>query len=310
MKNIVGVFSKSNIGICYILMSAFAFSTMEIVSKTIINQINPFQMNFIRFMIGGVCLLPFAIAELYRRKIRLHLRDFLFFGLTGIIGISISMSFFQSAIIYSKASVVAIIFSSTPIFTLCFARVILKEKLSFMKFISVVVSLFGIVLIFNPFKEQQDILGILLALAAAISFSLYSVIGKLRLMYYGGLVLNCFSFLIGGGVLCVGIMLLRIPVLAGINRSTIPALLYLSFIVTGVGYITYFAAMKHTSVAITSSVFFIKPILAPILAFFILKESLSINTLLGIVCILIGGGVLFYENSINHNTQTNFNLET
>ncbi len=43
-------------GIIYIFITAFAFSTMEIVGKLISTQINPFQLTFIRFFIGSIFL--------------------------------------------------------------------------------------------------------------------------------------------------------------------------------------------------------------------------------------------------------------
>ena len=51
-----------NKGYIYILITAFAFSTMEIVGKMISNQLNPLQMTFLRFFIGGLILLPFALS--------------------------------------------------------------------------------------------------------------------------------------------------------------------------------------------------------------------------------------------------------
>ena len=117
-------------GIICIFITTIAFSTIEIVAKTI-HGIDPLQMNFIRFFIGGIFLLPFAIKELHKRKLKLTLNDFLFFALTGTIGVTISMCFFQTAVVFTKASIVAVIFSTNPIFTAPLAFFILKEKFLF-----------------------------------------------------------------------------------------------------------------------------------------------------------------------------------
>ncbi|MDF2988580.1 MAG: EamA family transporter [Eubacterium sp.] len=282
-----------NKGYIYILITAFAFSTMEIAGKMISSQFNPFQLTFLRFAIGGLVLLPLAIREIKKRKLRLSRGDFAFFALTGIIGILISMSFFQLAILNTKASIVAVIFSTNFVFTIPFAVIFLKEKFSKRTFLAIVTSIFGIFLIFNPFNVNPDMKGILLAFAAAIAFSLFSVTGKTRIHKYGGLILNSFSFIIGNIFLLVFLLFFKVPVFSGINPGNLPHLLYLGIFVTGIGYLCYFEAMKHTSAITASMVFFIKPALAPVLALLILRESISLQVFAGIVCVIAASLIIF-----------------
>ena len=61
------------------LASGFIFSTMEIVSKTIATDINPFQLNFLRFFIGALILLPAAIKGIKKRNVQLGTTDLLSF---------------------------------------------------------------------------------------------------------------------------------------------------------------------------------------------------------------------------------------
>jgi drug/metabolite transporter (DMT)-like permease len=277
-----------NKGIIYILVTAFAFSTMEIVGKMISTVINPFQITFIRFFIGGIILLPFALREIKRKKMNLKLKDYGFFLLSGFFAIVVSMSFFQIAVLNTKASIVAVIFSTNPIFTIPFACLFLKEKLHRSMAFSLAASIAGILLIFNPFSINPDIKGIVYAVIAAVTFSLYTVINKPKIEKYGGLVLNCFSFLIGDALLLLCLLYFKIPVIAGISSSNIWHLLYLGIFVTGIGYWSYFEGMKKTSAITASTVFFIKPALAPILSLIILNEGIKLNTGLGITFILIG----------------------
>ncbi len=112
----------------YIILAAVIFSTMEIAGKIVAADINPFQLNFIRFLIGGVILLPASMQAIKRKNIELNRNDCLYFILTGFLGIVISMSFFQFAILYTMASTVAIIFSANPTFTTPIAYFLLKER--------------------------------------------------------------------------------------------------------------------------------------------------------------------------------------
>lgn len=285
--------NKQTAGFICILITALAFSTMEIAGKTISDQINPFQMTLIRFLIGGLFLLPFAWRELRRRQLKLTAGDIGFIFLTGAVGIGISMSFFQLAIKQTSAAVVAVIFSTNPIFTIPLAALFFKEKLTAARIVAFLLSLAGIVLIFNPFNTTADPVGILLALAAAITFSLYTVTGRLRLEKLGGLILNSFSFLAGCLLLFVALLIFRQPVVSGITAANLPTLLYLGVFVTGIGYLCYFSAMKYTSVITASIVFFIKPALAPVFAYFLLDERINIFMAGGILLIIAAAVFVF-----------------
>lgn len=284
-----------NRGYIYILITAFAFSTMEIAGKLVSNQFNPFQLTFIRFTIGGLILLPFALMEIKKRGLKLTWKDFGFFALTGFVGIVVSMSFFQLAVLYTKASIVAVIFSTNFVFTIPFAVIFLKEKLNRRTLLAIAISFLGIVLIFNPFSVSPDMKGILLAFAAAVTFSLFSVIGKTKIKTYGGLILNSFSFIIGNMFLLLILIFFKVPIISGINAGNLLNLLYLGIFITGIGYLCYFEAMKYTSAITASMVFFIKPALAPLLALLILREGISFQVALGILCIIGASLILFTQ---------------
>lgn len=280
-------------GYLYIILAAFIFSTMEITGKMVANQINPFQLTFIRFLIGGLILLPPSIIELKRKNLKLKRNDWLYLVFTGFLCIIVSMTFFQLAIVYTKASTVAIVFSSNPVFTIPFAYFMLKEKVDKKTILSLLICLAGITFILNPGHQNGDLRGILLSIIAAVSFSLYSVVGKLRIETYGSTVLNCFSFLIGDIMLLIVLIFFKLPIISGINSGNIACILYLGIVVSGLGYLVYFLAMKETSVSTSSVVFFIKPALAPLLALLILHESIPMNTVIGIIFIIAGSYINF-----------------
>ena len=62
-------------GYLYIILAAIIFSTMEISSKMIVNAVNPLQLSFIRFLIGGLILLPLAMKDMKAKNLKLKLDD-------------------------------------------------------------------------------------------------------------------------------------------------------------------------------------------------------------------------------------------
>ena len=59
-------------GYVYIALATLFFSTMEIALKTVAGTFNPIQLNFTRFLVGGLVLLPIAARMLRQRHERGH----------------------------------------------------------------------------------------------------------------------------------------------------------------------------------------------------------------------------------------------
>lgn len=274
-------------GILWILLTALIFSTMEIASKAVATSINPFQLTFLRFLIGGVTLL---LLNLRHRPV-LRKEDVPFFLLNGFLCVVLSMTLFQLALLFAKASTVAILISTNPIFTVPLAVWLLRERVDPKMPLYLLVALAGVGCILNPFQSGLEWRGALLATIAAITFSLFSVVSRTRVERYGPLLLNAYTFLAGAGLLLPLLLFFHIPVLAG-TVAHAPVILYLGIVVTGLGYLTYFLAMQETSTVTASAIFFIKPALAPFLAFLLLGEAVPLQTLGGILFILLGSALM------------------
>ncbi|WP_123053437.1 DMT family transporter [Clostridium sp. JN-1] len=295
-----------------IFLSTILFSTMEIALKLVSNQFNPIQMTFLRFFIGGIVLLPLAIKN---TKSPLKKEDFKFFAVQGFICVVVSMVFFQLAVEYGKASIVAILFSCNPVFVVLFAYFMVNEKIYKTTIISLIISVLGMLCIMNPLNMTNNVNSIIFAILAAVTFALYGVTGKKKSNEFGGVAQSCFSFIMGSVEMLILILLTKIsfvsnffsnhglkmfaniPILKGITLQSLPSLIYIGVFVTGLGYTFYFLAMEKTTAATASLVFYIKPALAPILALIILKEDIAINTVLGIVLIILSSGITFAANS-------------
>ncbi|WP_085833463.1 DMT family transporter [Clostridium merdae] len=298
-------------GYLFILITAIFFSTMEIMLKITAGAFHPLQITVLRFSIGALVLLPFALRHLKKKNCRLNAKDLIYLSYTGFCCVVISMVLYQMAVIYSDASIVAILFSCNPVFVMILAALLLKEKVYNYSIVSIIVSILGMVVIIDPFHAKGSATGTILTILAAITFALYSVLGKKHGARYGSVVTTCFSFIFGAAELFALVLLTKTtwfsqiltdvglgvfantPIFKGITPELLPSLLYIGVGVTGLGFAFYFMAMEATSAITASLVFFIKPALAPILAFIILHEPLTSTKVAGIVLILIGSMITF-----------------
>lgn len=283
--------------VVYIFISAILFSTMEVVLKIAGNHLDAFQLTFIRFLIGGVFLLPFALWEIKKYQTVITKKDLLHLLAMGVVCICLSMVFFQLGVESSKASTAAVIFCINPMFTMLFAHFITEEKLNRVKAIALAVGLIGILFMVNPLHLEagNTFKGIAYTILAAVTFGLYSAMGRTSIRRLRGITQTSLSFLFGSAVMIPILLIMDRPIVAGISAENIWMVLYVGIMVTGLGYLFYFLAMGVSDAATASIVFFVKPAIAPIIAVATLHEVVGINGLIGILLIFIASSINLRE---------------
>lgn len=276
--------------ILYILITAFCFGTMEIALKIGGGDFTALQMTFLRFVIGGLFLLPFALHDLKKRRVHLTPGDFAWLVLLGIVGVCISMTAFQIGVMQANANTASVIISTNPVFTMIFSYFIVGEPFTVRKAVVLLLSVTGLIIVANPLHmaEGNTLRGILFLVAAAVTFALFTALGKRRIAKIGGTAQNSFSFLIASVIELILLLVMDEPVLAGISSHNIATVLYAGIIVTGVGYFCYLKAIELSGPSNASVAFFIKPVIAVILAALILSEPVTVNIVVGVFFILAG----------------------
>lgn len=274
----------------YIFLAAFFFGTMEISLKLAGSKLDQMQLTFLRFMVGGLLLLPFALSEIKRKEIKINFKDYLYMLILGIICIPMSMVLFQLGVMKANAATAALIMCVNPLFTMFFAHFLIHEKMNRYNVIALLLSLTGILFMVNPFNMQEGntVEGILLVLGGAALFGLYSVMGKISVGKIGSMVQTSISFIFGSLVLLVILLIIDKPVIAGVWPENIWIVLYLSVFVTGLAYLFYFQAIAESNATTGSVAFLIKAAIAPTLAVIILREPMELHSIIGIVLVLAG----------------------
>ena len=298
--------NRSRSGYIFIVLCAVIFSTMEVMLKTVHGVFAPMQITCLRFLVGGVLLIPFAMRSIRKKNAVLTRKDLGFFACAGFLCVVIAMSLYQMSVTYTRASIVAVIFSCNPIFVTMLAHLLLHEEIHKNHIIALILELTAALIIIDPVHASLDPTGALLAILSAAMFSFYSVFGKKRTPRFGGIAVTCLSFLFGAtelvalllfgrtaaGASLYGALGLKIfidvPLFENIPLSALPALLYICCINSAAGFVCHMMAMEKTSAQEASLIFFLKPIFAPIFALIFLKEEIPLNMIVGIVCFLAG----------------------
>src|SRR5699024_10270497 len=236
----------------------------------------------------------------------------------------VSMTLYQISIGMAQPSDSRIMLNVNPIFRLIIGFVFLKEKLSDTNLLALVLTLVGLLIIINPF-HLSGAMGIMLGLLSSIIFGVYGVMsrvygGKIGL---NGLSMTCLAFLFGSGELGILMAISHIPAVAsaipsnfsqfsnipyfqGISLQTLPLILYISVLVTGVAFGLYFLSMDKVGILQASLIFLVKPALAPVLSLLILGEAMTAITIFDIVVILLGSLVTLMGEKIAYRVMAIF----
>jgi len=280
----------------YIILCAFAFSTFEINGKLVAGAVDPTIYSFWRFMIGGLCLLPFAIKDHNaREKIeKRRFSDYKYSIIASIILVPVSMYIYQVGICYCSAAVASVMICANGAVAIILGAIIFKEEMSKKIVLYICLVLIGIVCMMSPWNlpEGTTAKGLLLILFAVITFGVYPVFTKLACKKVTYSEHTCISLLLGSILMIPVVEFKGLSIMDGVMDNLL-ALLYAGFCVTALGYYSLNQIIKYSDVGTSAVAFFLKVIFAPILCFFYLGENISLSSIIGIVVISIGSAIKF-----------------
>jgi drug/metabolite transporter (DMT)-like permease len=285
----------------YFFVTLIFFSSIEVVSKDLMNYMGPFEMTFARFFIGLCGLLIFAYAKgLFPELKKFKKNDYYLTALLGFINIFFSMTMLQYAIKYGEPAVVALIISSNPLFVYIISLMLKHETVSAQKAAGFMLGIAGIAcVVIRDFGSMKMEKGALFALAGAVSFAIFTILNKRAVKSHTPLTVNIYSFSFGlifislfflvSGSVDLSIELFDSPFRIG-------KILYLGIFVTAVSYITFLTAIKKIGPVASSLVFLFKPAVATILAVIFLSENIRINLFAGLILASIGSYLIMKKN--------------
>jgi drug/metabolite transporter (DMT)-like permease len=264
-------------GMFFILITVLLWSTIEVVTKIVQNDVPTMTISFLRFTLGGLLLLPISISGLRNgNSSSAGIKDWITLVLLSILGITITFSLFHKAIEWISASSVATLVSMVPIFVAPIAFLFLKERIGWVQVAGLLMGGVGMLLIyFSEEPHWRSVHGVLLMVVAVICFSIYSVLMKRLNQKMTARVTTPLSLLIGG-ILTAPITLIDgAPLFRTTTALGYLQLGWLAFIAVGVAYLLYFFGLEKAEAARGNSLMYLKPLIAGLLAWIFLSEDPS-----------------------------------
>ncbi|HHQ2899516.1 TPA: DMT family transporter [Bacillus cereus] len=277
------------LGSLYLILASSIWGGMYVVVKVLVSVIPPLELVWLRYLVAIVALL--IIGFVTKQKWRIEKRYFLIIIAIGVIGYAISIVTQETGTMLSSAQMGAIITSSTPAFMVVFAWLILKERLTFKKGISVCLATIGVIIIVGIGDlNMSNMLGGISLLIAALTWALMSVLVKRLPSDYSQIVVTTYSTLVAL-IMLTPFVLPRLHAIdvSQLTRPTIwGGLLYLGIISTAVAFLLWNRGLQMLNASSGGLFFFFQPVVGTLLGWLILGEKIGVTFWVGSTLILIG----------------------
>lgn len=239
---------------------------------------------FYRMFWTSMVLLPFYLAG---RPPRLRHR-----GLTAAAGVALGFhfAFWISSLRYTSVAVSVLLVNTAPVWVALFSYLAFREKLTPRGIAGITLAFLGsLVLVWSDLLQLGDWRGAALALAGALLVAIYLVAGR-RIRQEARLMEYVYpTYALAAAVLGTLVWVADLP-LTGFSTGTYLFLLLLAVVPQSVGHTSYNWALEHLPATVVSVLGLAEPVLATLLAYWILDESIGAAALVGGV--ITGSGIL------------------
>ena len=289
--------NKRSIGLLMVAMAALFWGSMGITIRNLNEfQLDPFSISFFRTAIAFIFYLIF-FGRKDKSVLKIDGRGLVFCAVYGILSFGLAFVAYNIAVSRIPIAVATVLMFTSPVWVIIFSKIFFREKLTARKGVAISLSLMGCFLISKGYKLDNldmDLLGILFAIVAGITFALQVVMPKFvedryskdSLLIYGFLFASIFllffmdfantSHVLQGGDLHG--MALNLLVL-GVVNTVIPNAAYVK-------------STEYVEASTGSIIISMEPLVAAVLAYLTFGEVLEGMQVAGMGIILVSMGVL------------------
>ena len=275
------------------LFAVIVWGASFIATKVALSEISPITIVWLRFFMGVIIL---GIAVLARGQFTLpEKREWGYFALLGFLGITFHQWLQSNGLQTSEAGTTAWIVATTPVFMALLGWFLLKERLGWIKNLGILLAFAGVLVVVSKGDLGSISVGRFgapgdaLIMISAVNWAVFSALSRRGLkslpaslmMFYVmafGWLFTSALFLMTGGFAEIG----------DLTLSGWMGVAFLGIFCSGLAYIAWYDALKALTTAQTGVFLYIEPLVAVVVAFFILEEAITLASLIGGAIILLG----------------------
>ena len=301
--------NKRSLAYLALLITSLIWGVAVVVIKYTLNFIDPLSFLFFRFLISTAVLFPFFL--IFIKKHPVSKKDFLKLFLLGTLSTTITLYLLFWGMQYTTAIDVSLISVLGPIMIIFAGAYFLKEKVTKREKIGLSIAVLGaFIAILEPLLKRnsahsQALLGNFLVFLSYIAWAIYIILYKKSSSKYHPVTITFFSFFSGLLTLTPIFLIKNFSISQFLNFSifpplaAIPGILYMSLFSSCIAYFTYNLGVSLIEASEATLFDYLKPIFTAPLAFFLLKEEITLPFLIGAMIIAIGVAISEWKLSIH-----------
>ncbi len=282
--------SLSNWSYFFVALTILLWGSSPAVIKLLLTNLNNFQVLFYNCLFATITLLGITFWNKKTSYFKSYtLKDYGNIIILGLLGVFLYLIFFYTSLMFTTAQEAFMVNYTWPVWIILFAFFILKEQITLQKIVAISLSFLGVYVVATKGDllsfTFSSIKGDLLALLGAVSYGLYSVLGK-KHDYEKFTSLTLYFAL--GTLLSLGVICLWFEFPTTITTKEIIGLIYLGSFTSALPYLFWFLALKHGDTAKMSNLIFLTPLVSLFFIYFLLDEPIHYSTFIALGLILGG----------------------
>lgn len=263
----------------------------------VLRELPPFTLVFLRVALAALMLLP--LLRLYRIRFPSGLAGWTPFIAIGLFNNVLPFSLIVVGQTFIPSGLASILNATTPLFTVAVMTAAGEEKLQARRIAGVIVGLIGVVILHGDGLglERGQGLGILLCLAAALSYGVSALVARRLLSDVPPLGAATFQMLASAAMMTVVAGMVerpwRLP-MPGV--TTWLAVIGLAALSTALAYIVFFQILRRSGATNVMLVTLLIPVTAILLGVAMLGETISPREIAG--ALVIGSALLLIDGRV------------
>ncbi len=279
--------NKSKGAYLYLAAAIILWASTPAVAKILLRSLTNLQVLFFATLIATITLFLIVLLQNKMRIVSSYkLTDYFTFAYMGGLGVFLYHLLTFGSLMLIPVQESAIVNYLWPIMVLFFAAVILKEKLTFLKITAIILSFLGAFIVITQGNIFQftfsNKLGILLAFLGAVSYGLFSVLGKKH--EYEKVTSMMFYYLFAFFFSAAAVLLFSEIRLPGVYELL--GLLWLGAAAGGIAFVLWFLALKKGDTSRMANLIYLTPFVALIYISILVGEKILLTSIigLGVIC--------------------------
>lgn len=275
---------------------AFLWGTSFAIAKLALYKLSPLNLAGFRFISAAII---FGIILIMKKAV-IHKEDIPQLIIMGFLSITSYFYIQYTGLLYTTSINASLLLATSPVWTTIASVALGQEQVNRKSVIGILIAFLGISLVISKGKlfslfASETIIGDLFMLLNAIVWAAFTLYGKKIMSKYSPFTAVGYITIFGAFMLLPVILIANplnpvsiVEEFTTISLQTVAAVLYLASLCSVYAYYTWYQGIERIGAVRTASFYYVSPLFAVVAGVWILKETITLLTLLGGIIVISG----------------------